>query len=115
MTRSIPKNIAFAALAAIMLGLLSSPAAAENCEGFTTMTVKLVIAGEPKDGFRIIGKCGDTEVARCRAVIKQGEKRAKCEETAVIEGLSGRVRCIVGPKNGNSAKATEKASSCFVQ
>ncbi len=115
MTRSIPKNIAAAALAVIGLGLLPSAASAENCKGFTTMTVKLSISGEPKDGFRIIGKCGDTEVARCRAVIKKGEKRAKCEETAIIEGLSGRVKCIVGPKNGNSAKATEKASSCFVQ
>jgi hypothetical protein len=114
MIRSIPKNLGMAALATIALGLSFAPAAAENCEGFTTLTVKLVIVGKPGDGFRIVGKCGDFEVTRCTAVIAAGAKKGKCESTGFIE-TPGRKKCTVGPKNGNSAKAAEQGSTCLLQ
>lgn len=114
MTRSIPNKLGLAALAVIVLALSSMPAAAEDCEGFTTLTVKLVIIGKPGDGFRIIGKCGDIEVTRCTAVIAAGAKKARCENTGIIE-TPGRKKCTVGPKNGNSNKAAEQGSTCLLQ
>lgn len=114
MIRSIPNHAATMMLAATVLGLASVPAAAEDCQGFMTLTVKLVIVGKPGDGFRIIGKCGDFEVTRCTAVVPPGAKKGKCQSTGIIE-TPGRKTCPVEPKRGNSNKAAEQGSTCLLQ
>ncbi len=114
MTRSIPKTISAAALAIVGLCLASAPASAEDCQGFMALKVTLTIVGKPGDAFRIVGKCGKFEVTECTAVIAEGEKKAKCSNTGIIE-LPGRKTCPVEPKKGNSKKAAVQTSGCVLK
>ncbi|NVJ98932.1 MAG: hypothetical protein HWE25_12320 [Alphaproteobacteria bacterium] len=82
-----------------------------DCNEFTTGTVKLSIVGNPKDSFRIIMKCGDTEVTRCTATVPAGGNADTCTKQGPVPN-GGRLSCTVGPGNGNSAAARVVASAC---
>jgi hypothetical protein len=102
-------RLAFLATVALGCGVSASQA---NCELFERLSVSLLINGQPGDAFRIIGRCGNTEVVRCRAVIAAGQTSARCRRSAVTEGLEGVMNCPVSPRQGNSNQAAVVAAGC---
>jgi hypothetical protein len=113
MTRVLNRCL-LAGLAAIILGCGLSTAQAESCNGKETLTVRLAMKGRAGDSFRIIGLCGNQEIIRCRAHIEEGNARDRCVATGFVEGFRGQKRCVVGPKNDNSAKAEVLSDGCIL-
>jgi|GEM_PF-1822479 len=82
------------------------------CNSNTTRgVVRLDIAGNPDDEFRIIMKCGDQEVTRCSATIAAGQNTASCTKQGPVPN-GGNRSCTIGPANGNSPAARVTASGC---
>ena len=111
MTRHVLKYSRLAVLATVALGCGVSASQA-NCEFFDRLSVSLRINGQPGDAFRIIGKCGPTEVVRCRAVVAAGQTSARCTRSALTEGLDGTMNCPVSAQAGNSNQAAVVAAGC---
>lgn len=63
-----------------------------------------VVRGQPDDGFHVILMCGSTEVARCGAHLSGDPATADCTDGPNPQPPGPR-RCILGPRNGNSATA----------
>lgn len=82
------------------------------CNSKTTLgTVRLDIAGNANDSFRIIMKCGTQEVTRCTATVAAGQATASCTNQGPVPN-GGNRSCTVGPGNGNSAAARVTAQMC---
>jgi hypothetical protein len=111
MAKHLLKYSRLAVLATMALGCGVSVSHA-NCELFERLSVSLLINGQPGDAFRIIGRCGQTEVVRCRAVIAAGQTSARCRRSALTEGLDGTMNCPVSPQQGNSNAAAVVAAGC---
>ena len=116
MAARISKQGALVALAITIFGGGLSTAEAETCEGKELFIVGLKIRGNPEDSFRIIGLCGNEEIVRCRATVEEGNTRDRCTAAAELPvGTGGRKRCVIGPRNGNSATAAVVERTCDVQ
>jgi hypothetical protein len=111
MIKHLLKCSRLAVLATMVLGCGISVSQA-NCELFERLSVSLQITGQPGDAFRIIGRCGNTEVVRCRALITAGQTSARCRRSAATEGLEGVMNCPVGVAQGNSDDAAVVAAGC---
>jgi len=110
------KHTAIVALTATILAVWLSDAQAEDCEGKELFIVGLKIKGQAEDGFRIVGFCGNEEIVRCRATIEDGNTRDKCTAAEqLLPGTTGRKRCVIGPRNGNSAEAKVRDRTCKVE
>lgn len=123
MAQRILKHRRLAVLTAIALGsgvVTAQAQAPENCRGKETFVVGLEIVGTPKDdvagtpadAFRIVGRCGQTEIVRCQAKVGQ-DGTGGCNALGFVEGLRGVKNCVIGPKNANSDAAGVTAMACF--
>ncbi len=86
--------------------------AVTNCRLTDTGTATLTIVGQPTDAYRVIYTCNGVEVTRCTATVPAGQNRGNCNSGPNPIPNNGPKSCRVGPKNGNSAQAAIRGSSC---
>jgi len=86
--------------------------AVTNCRLTDTGTATLTIAGQPTDAYRVIYTCNGVEVTRCIATVPAGQNGGNCNSGPNPIPNNGVRSCKVGPKNGNSAQAASRGSSC---
>lgn len=87
--------------------------AATNCKLTDPGTAILNIVGRPTDAYRVIYTCDGVEVTRCIATVPAGQNNGMCNSGPNPIPNNGPKRCIVGPKNGNSALAAVRWYSCI--
>ena len=91
--------------------LIPSTQDASGCGTDTKGVVKLEIAGEPGDSFRVYLRCGDDNVSKCTARINPGSATASCEDGPNTFTV-GEYRCSTKPLIGNSPKAKVISAVC---
>jgi arylsulfatase A-like enzyme len=85
--------------------------AASPCDGETQGRVRLDIAGEPGDAFKIYLHCGDETVAKCHAVVRSGATEASCSD-GPRRNAGGFFSCSVKPGMNNSPAAKLATADC---